>query len=95
MTLPTGTRILIVEDEEALAGGLVYNLERKVRCQSRRDGRRRAEWAAARRYGLMILDIRLPEIDGFQVCQKLRADGNFTPILMLTAQASRTTSSTA
>ena len=39
------------------------------------------------RFDLVLLDVRLPEVDGFEVCQQLRRDGDFTPILMLTARA--------
>jgi DNA-binding response OmpR family regulator len=80
-------RILLVEDEEALAEGLRVNLERKhYDVDVAGDGRTGLARAHERRYDLILLDIRLPEIDGFEVCQRLRQDGNFTPILMLTAR---------
>jgi DNA-binding response OmpR family regulator len=80
-------RILLVEDEEALAEGLRVNLHRKqYAVDVASDGRTGLAAAQARRYDLILLDIRLPEIDGFEVCQRLRQDGNFTPILMLTAR---------
>jgi DNA-binding response OmpR family regulator len=80
-------RILLVEDEEALAEGLRVNLHRKhYDVDVANDGRTGLASAQARRYDLILLDIRLPEIDGFEVCQRLRQDGNFTPILMLTAR---------
>jgi two-component system alkaline phosphatase synthesis response regulator PhoP len=80
-------RILLVEDEEALAEGLRVNLHRKhYEVDVANDGRTGLASAQARRYDLILLDIRLPEIDGFEVCQRLRQDGNFTPILMLTAR---------
>jgi len=80
-------RILLVEDEEALAEGLRVNLHRKqYDVDVAGDGRTGLASAQARRYDLILLDIRLPEIDGFEVCQRLRQDGNFTPILMLTAR---------
>jgi len=80
-------RILLVEDEEALAEGLRVNLHRKqYEVDVAGDGRTGLASAQARRYDLILLDIRLPEIDGFEVCQRLRQDGNFTPILMLTAR---------
>jgi two-component system alkaline phosphatase synthesis response regulator PhoP len=80
-------RILLVEDEEALAEGLRVNLHRKqYEVDVASDGRTGLASAQARRYDLILLDIRLPEIDGFEVCQRLRQDGNFTPILMLTAR---------
>jgi two-component system, OmpR family, alkaline phosphatase synthesis response regulator PhoP len=80
-------RILVVEDEEALAEGLRFNLERKhYQVDVAANGRTGLELAHGRRYDLILLDIRLPEIDGFEVCQRLRHEGNFTPILMLTAR---------
>jgi DNA-binding response OmpR family regulator len=80
-------RILLVEDEEALAEGLRVNLQRKhYDVDVAGDGRTGLAHAHERRYDLILLDIRLPEIDGFEVCQRLRQDGNFTPILMLTAR---------
>jgi DNA-binding response OmpR family regulator len=80
-------RILLVEDEEALAEGLRVNLQRKhYDVDVAGDGRTALALAHERRYDLILLDIRLPEIDGFEVCQRLRQDGNFTPILMLTAR---------
>ncbi|MEO5823403.1 MAG: response regulator transcription factor [Vicinamibacteraceae bacterium] len=87
MTREAVARILLVEDEEALAEGLRVNLHRKqYDVDVASDGRTGLASAQARRYDLILLDIRLPEIDGFEVCQRLRQDGNFTPILMLTAR---------
>ena len=87
MTREAIARILLVEDEEALAEGLRVNLHRKqYDVDVAGDGRTGLASAQARRYDLILLDIRLPEIDGFEVCQRLRQDGNFTPILMLTAR---------
>ncbi|MFN8062992.1 MAG: response regulator transcription factor [Vicinamibacterales bacterium] len=86
-TPPSGSHILVVEDEDAIADGLVFNLQRKgYRVDLARDGRRALELVTAGHYDAVILDIRLPEIDGFDVCQRLRSQGNFTPILMLTAR---------
>jgi two-component system alkaline phosphatase synthesis response regulator PhoP len=76
-----------VEDEEAIAEGLVFNLERKKYvAELARDGREALEKLAKGRYDLIVLDVRLPEVDGFEVCQRLRRAGDTTPILMLTAR---------
>ncbi len=73
-------RILVVEDEEALAEGLAYNLERKgYRVDLARDGREALERTRAAPYALILLDLRLPEVDGFQVCQRLRAAERLHP----------------
>jgi len=80
-------RLLVVEDEEALAEGLRFNLQRKhYEVDVARDGREALAQAAKHRYDLIILDVRLPGVVGLEVCQRLRRDGNFTPILMLTAR---------
>jgi DNA-binding response OmpR family regulator len=84
---PAVPRVLVVEDDEAIAQGLIFNLERKgYEVAAAHDG----EDALARirdgRFDLVLLDVRLPGIDGFEVCQRLRREGNFTPILMLTAR---------
>jgi DNA-binding response OmpR family regulator len=80
-------RVLVVEDEEALAEGLRFNLQRKqYHVDVARDGHEAMVLAGERRYDLILLDVRLPEVDGFEVCQRLRQAGDFTPILMLTAR---------
>jgi len=81
-------KILIIEDEE----GMVLSLEDRLRSEgyrvaSRRDGKSGEKEARSGRYDLIILDIMLPERDGFQVCQNLREAGVTTPILMLTARS--------
>ncbi|HEX3530994.1 MAG TPA: response regulator transcription factor [Thermoanaerobaculia bacterium] len=88
MRPPEPARILVVEDEEAIAQGLLFNLERKghsVELES--NGREALERVRAGRYDLILLDVRLPEMDGFEVCQSLRSEGNFTPIVILTARS--------
>ncbi len=80
-------KILIVEDEPTLLETLVYNLQRQgYNVVTATDG-----WEAIRRAreeapDLIVLDVMLPGIDGFEVCRILRKEMN-TPILMLTARA--------
>ena len=81
-------KILIIEDEE----GLVLSLEDRLRSEgyrvsSRMDGKSGEKEAGSGRYDLIILDVMLPERDGFQVCKNLRDSGVSTPILMLTARS--------
>ncbi len=81
-------KILIIEDEE----GIVLSLEDRLRSEgyrvsSRRDGKSGEKEARSGRYDLIILDIMLPERDGFQVCKNLRDSGISPPILMLTARS--------
>jgi two-component system, OmpR family, alkaline phosphatase synthesis response regulator PhoP len=81
------SRLLVVEDEEAIAQGIVFNLERKgYVVDLAGDGAEALEKIAAGAYDLVVLDVRLPGVDGFEVCQRLRGEGNTTPILMLTAR---------
>lgn len=80
-------RVLVVEDEQAIAQGLVSNLRRKgYEVDLADDGAAALDKALSERFDLIVLDIRLPKHDGFEVCRRLRGDGVFTPILMLTAR---------
>ncbi len=82
-------RILLVEDESHLAEGLQFNLEAEGHeVTIAEDGRTAAEWLTdpARGFDLVILDLMLPEMTGFEVCRRARAAGNLTPILILTAK---------
>lgn len=83
----TAHRVLVVEDEEAIAQGLALNLRRKgYEVDLAADGMEAVEMAGDRDYDLIILDVRLPRLDGFEVCQHLRRGDDFTPILILTAR---------
>lgn len=79
-------KILIVEDEPALQETLAYNLTRQgYTVESIGDGLAALELARRFRPDLIILDLMLPGIDGFEVCRILRQEMN-VPILMLTAR---------
>ncbi len=80
--------VLLVEDEPAMREGLVHNLEFEdfeVRAAS--DGPSGLEAARAGGVDLVILDVMLPGLDGFQVLQKMREAGSDTPVLLLTAKS--------
>ena len=80
-------RILLVEDEEAIAQGLLMNFRRKGwRPALAGDGDQALSLAEKDRFDLIVLDVMLPTIDGFEVCQRLRSANDLTPILMLTAK---------
>jgi two-component system alkaline phosphatase synthesis response regulator PhoP len=80
-------RILLVEDEEAIAQGLLVNFRRKGWYPTLAgDGQAALDLARREKFDLVVLDVRLPIIDGFEVCQRLRASGDLVPILMLTAK---------
>jgi two-component system response regulator VicR len=83
----SGERILIVEDERAVARGLEYSLTSEGYDVSwASTGRQALQLARSRDPHLIVLDIRLPDISGFDVCRQLRAEGSRVPILMLTAR---------
>jgi DNA-binding response OmpR family regulator len=78
--------ILIVEDEISLQETLVYNLEKQgYAVETAGDGRSALEAARRLKPDLIVLDIMLPELDGFEVTKILRREMN-VPILMLTAR---------
>jgi len=81
-----GKRILVVEDDETLLDVLRYNLAKEgYDVVSAVDGVQALELARSERPDLIILDIMLPKLDGFEVCRILRKDMTI-PILMLTAK---------
>ena len=80
-------RILVVEDDPHLSAGVVENLRAEgYEVDAVGDGRRALEALSGRSYGLVLLDVMLPELDGFTVCRTLREQGNSTPVLFLTAR---------
>jgi DNA-binding response OmpR family regulator len=82
-----GEQILIVEDERAVARGLEYGLVKEgFTVLWAETGRRAIELAWSEDPKLILLDIRLPDISGFDVSRQLRAEGRRRPILMLTAR---------
>lgn len=84
-------RILLVEDEEHLATALKLNLELEgFTVDLAPNGRRVRELLVSPEpYDAIVLDVMLPDTDGFQLCAKLREVGNFTPVLMLTARGTQ------
>ena len=81
------TRVLVIEDSTDLAEGLRYNLELEgYAVKVAEDGN--TGLACAREWvpDLVILDLMLPGIDGYQVLRSLRADGRQTPVLILSAR---------
>jgi DNA-binding response OmpR family regulator len=80
-------RVLIVEDEPRLAEALTQLLsEQKYSVDAVHNGRDALAYAASELYDVMILDVMIPEPDGFQVARQLRRDKNPIPILLLTAR---------
>jgi len=84
-----GRRLLVVEDEEHLAAGLKLNLELEgyhvdVASNARAVGERLVGLAA---YDLIVLDVMLPDMNGFELCRRIRDSGNYVPVIMLTARS--------
>lgn len=79
--------ILLVEDEAHLADALLFNLRAEgFRTQHAADGETALAWLATNAPAVVLLDVMLPGIEGFDVARQLRASGNYVPILMLTAR---------
>ncbi len=83
------TRILVVEDESHLAEGLQFNLEAEgYEVEIAPDGEAALSSLVETRnpFDLVVLDLMLPGIGGFEVLRRARAAGNFVPVLILTAK---------
>ena len=83
-------KILIVEDEKHIADGLRFNLEAEgFEAKIAENGKIALDliFIENAKFDAIVLDVMLPEVDGFEVAQKLREAQNFTPILMLTARS--------
>ena len=82
------TKILIVEDDPSILRGLEMNLQLEgFDTVTATDGLTGFEAASAPGIDLIVLDIMLPHMNGYQVCQKLRKAGNDVPIILLSAKA--------
>jgi len=84
-------RVLVVEDEAHIAEGLQFNLEAEgYEVEVATDGKRAVELLSdpERRFDLVVLDLMLPELSGFEVARRTRASGNYCGILILTAKDS-------
>ena len=80
-------RVLLVEDEVGLADAIARGLAAEgFEVEAVHDGLEGLWRAREHRYAAVILDIMLPGMNGYQICRTLRAEGVWTPILMLTAK---------
>ena len=81
-------RILLIEDEPRMANVIAKGLrEQSYAVDVAPDGAAGLYQTSVNDYDLIVLDVLLPERDGYEVCRELRTRGNATPILMLTARA--------
>ncbi len=80
-------RILLVEDEIKLAHAIKRALElQKYAVDVANNGKDGLDFAIGEEFNLIILDIMLPEIDGIEICKRIREAGIHTPVMMLTAK---------
>ncbi|OGU26829.1 MAG: DNA-binding response regulator [Ignavibacteria bacterium GWA2_54_16] len=80
-------RILIVEDDKAILRGLVDSLKAEhFEIETSSDGEEGLGFAKRRKFDLIILDVMLPGMNGFEICKQLRTEKVKTPILMLTGK---------
>ena len=83
--------IFVVEDDAAILRGLTFNLEAEgYRVRTASDGASGLSLLQAEDPDVLILDLMLPEVSGYEICRKLRDEGRDTPILMLTARGEET-----
>src|SRR5512140_3630899 len=79
--------ILVVEDEPAILRGLADNLKfESYEVLTAADGQAGYQLICDRKPDLIVLDLMLPKLSGYELCRKVRAEGVSTPILMLTAR---------
>lgn len=79
-------RVLVVDDEKLIVKGIRFSLEQdgmEVDCAY--DGEEALEYARNNKYDIILLDVMLPKLNGFEVCQQIR-EFSSTPIVMLTAK---------
>ncbi len=80
-------RILIVEDEKNIVDILRFNLQREgYDTAEAYDGEAGLTLAGSERPDLILLDLMLPKLDGFEVCRRLRESGDNVPVIILTAR---------
>ena len=80
-------RVLLVEDEESLRKGMEINLEMEgYEVVSTDDGKKALGLVRNQRFDIIILDVMLPNLDGFRVCEQIRLDGFQVPIIFVTAK---------
>jgi two-component system OmpR family response regulator len=82
-----GVRVLVVEDEPKMAGLLRRGLrEEGLIADVATSGSHALRQVADTSYDVIVLDVMLPDLNGIEVCRRLRADGVWSPVLMLTAR---------
>ena len=86
-----GKSVLIVDDEKNIVDILSFNLEKEgFEIITAYDGEAALEKYMQKKPNLILLDVMLPLLDGFEVCRRIRENDNTTPIIMLTAREEET-----
>jgi two-component system, OmpR family, response regulator len=84
-----GAHLLIVDDEDNLRSMLAAALQHHgFVVSTAADGRQALDVIPKERPDLVLLDVMMPDLDGFEVCRRLRTEGDRTPVLFLTARDS-------
>ena len=79
-------KVLVVDDEKLIVKGLKFTLEQdNMEVDVAYDGKEALEKARDNQYDIILLDVMLPELNGFEVCQQIR-DFSDVPIIMITAK---------
>lgn len=82
-------RILIAEDEEHILEGLKINLELEgYKVETATDGEKAVKLFENERFDLVVLDVMMPKLDGYRVCEIIRVENSDVPIMFLTAKNS-------
>ena len=81
------SKILIVEDEPNMRLGLKDNLEFEgYEVEQAEEGEKALKMIREKQYNLILLDVMLPKISGFDICKTIRKEGVQTPVILLTAK---------
>lgn len=81
-------KVLVIEDDKEIVELLnIHLIDLDCKVDKAYNGKDGLNKAVADSYDLIILDVMLPEIDGIEVCRRLRSKENYTPVLMLTAKS--------
>ena len=84
-------KVLIVDDEKAIVDILEYNLQKEdYETLKAYDGAEGLRMIREENPDLVLLDVMLPEMDGFEVCRTVRTEGNNVPVIMITAREEET-----
>ena len=81
-------KVLVVDDEKLIVKGIRFSLEQDgMEVDVAYDGKEALELARKKEYDIILLDVMLPEMDGFSICKEIRKNSD-VPIMFITARAS-------